>query len=187
MITKAEIAEIFKIDATDIPDKVYDFAVQRFYELTGFSSEDQSLTYEEIVGEDKYIFQLETPVKSIDSIVIDDTSLTLTENSTYRIDKNRGLLQIVNGVSAGSKVKITYTKSAYTHTTLCDYLITLLTYQALSLFCPDVINFVDSVRIGSYAKRYGSIENLQDNLDREIKRVIDLIKGRHDEFGFESV
>ena len=184
MITKAEIASILGLQESDIDDKIYQWAINRFFQLTQFKQNDTQVTYTEIVGSDKYIFELTPPIKSIDSIKINNVTKNWTEYSHYFVDKQRGILKIKNGVSAGSIIEITYTIAGYTHTDLCDYLITLLVYKALGLFTPDKVSFVDSVRIGSYAKRYGAIGDLKENLDQEIVRVVEEIRGERRDIGF---
>jgi len=177
ILNKSEVAEILGIDEDNIPDKLITWAELQIKSLLNINLEETSFTYEELILKDTVLIRLpKGNIKSIDKIYLDGEEQSWTEGVNYKINKTSGLIYLTSGISAGRHLKIEYTVKAYSNS-LIEFLFVLLVLKGLGIFSPETAGLVNSVRIGRFAKTYGSYENIQENLDKYIDDLINQIKG----------
>jgi len=180
MIDKAGVAVVLGIETTDISDSVYDWAVKQFFLVTGLKSAEETKTQRRFVNRATLYFKLNaTDIKSIDTLKVDNEEEDFTLFSDLKFNPDTGLIYYTSGFSGGQLVEITYTVNAYTEKDIHDYLVSLLVAKSMSMFTPDKIQQVNSIRIGKYQKKFGSaasnLESYNEVLESEIHRTIYLI------------
>lgn len=178
MITKDEIAAVLGLQPTQISDEVFAWAVAQFYSLTGYSSTETTKTYKKYCT--RTADSLCLPYKGISeilSIKSNGAAQSFTENTDLFVNEDTGFILYTQGFSG--KIEIKYTVAAYTHTVLCDTLISLLCAKAIALFTPDMLGFVKRIKIGDYEKEMYSYTNYKDGfidtLMTEIENVLSQI------------
>ncbi len=181
MISKADVASVLGIATTDISDSVYDWAVKQFFLITGLKETEEEKTERKFINQSTLYFKLKgTNIKSVDTLKVDNEEQDFTLFSDLKFNPDSGLLYYAGGFSGGQLVEITYTMNQYTHKDIHDYLVSLLVAKALSMFTPEKVQQISSIRIGKYQKKFGSsASNLDDYnsvLENEINRVVYLSK-----------
>lgn len=186
IITKATIASILGIDASDINDAIYSWALREFYILTGLNVAETEYTFEKVVGRaENYVRLPRKNVSSVDKIEIDGEEQAFTLDTDLKINAASGLVYFSTGFSG--KVYIEYTCGAYTATAEMDLLVALLVLKGLATFNPTLINQESTIKIGKYSKSIGaaskSMEDYLCSLNSEIVMIKSIIDG--DDFGIE--
>jgi hypothetical protein len=216
MITKSTVAGVLGLTVDDISDSVFTWATKQFFILTGLKAAETQKTYRKFVTRSTNVVKLpDHDIKSIDEIKLDGTAVdNLTEFTNYKYNPDTGLLwyggnfgnsfHALDGEPYSSKgfgadgsfgtgnlVEVTYTLNAYTHTDIHDYLVSLLVVRALSMFTPDKVGQVKSVKIGKFAKQFGSaasnLESYAEVLQAEIMAVKAMILGDDGGLGFDAI
>lgn len=193
LILKEDVADILGIDEDEISDSVYDWAKNEFFLRTDLRESELQRTKRKLFQSSTLYFKLpDSNIKSIDTIKKDgeeETGVTLHENLKFNPDT--GLVWYSSGFGAGELCEITYTIDAYEHTEVHNYLLALLVSKSLTLFTPDKVQQVKSVKIGNYSKQFGSassnLDQYKSNLDMEIDRVVDIILGNDGKLTLERV
>jgi len=180
MITKAGVAIVLGIETADISDSVYDWAVKQFFLVTGLKSAEESKTQRQFVNRATLYFKLNAKdIKTIDTLKVDNEEQDFTLFSDLKFNPDSGLVYYTSGFSGGQLVEITYTLNAYTSKDIHDYLVSLLVAKSMSMFTPNKIQQVNSIRIGKFTKKFGSaasnLESYNDVLESEIQRTVYLI------------
>jgi|GEM_PF-3520009 len=180
MITKAGVAIVLGIETADISDSVYDWAVKQFFLVTGLKSAEETKTQRRFVNRATLYFKLNArDIKSIDTLKIDNDEKDFTLFSDLKFNPDSGLVYYTGGFSGGQLVEMTYTVNSYTEKDIHDYLVSLLVAKSMSMFTPDKIQQVSSIKIGKFSKKFGSaasnLESYNEVLESEIQRTVYLI------------
>ena len=192
LITKAGIATILGIEVTDIADSVYDWSKTQFFAMTDLRETETQKTDRKLFRASSVYFKLShSNIKSIDTITKDGDDETFTLYTDLKFNPDTGLVWYSGGFGGGILCEITYTINSYTYSEIHDYLLSLLVAKALSLFTPDKVQQVKSIKIGNYTKQFGSASSslgqYQDSVETEISRVIDLIQGNNGKLTMEQL
>lgn len=192
LITKATVASVLGILDADIPQSIYDWGLTQFYALTGLKSADEEKVHTEFVNSTKCWIKLpDRNIKSIDTLKIDNEEITFTLFTDLKFNPQTGLVNYSGGFGGGQLVQVEYTVSAFTAKTIHDYLISLLVIKGLSIFTPDKIGQVKTIKIGKYQKQFGNVAtNLDDyvkSLNDEILYAIGLIAGDDGQAKFAAI
>jgi len=188
ILSKSEVSEILGIDEDNIPDKLIDWAELQVEALTSLKISETSKTFEKLIFDDTTVINLpEGNIKSIDKVYFDDEEQSFTEGTEYKINKNSGLVYFTGGITGGTYLKIEYTiSSTTTSNTLLEFLFVLLVLKGIGIFTPELMGALDYVRIGRFAKKYGTYSDIQENLDNCINELVDQIKGNKG-FGYNAL
>lgn len=182
MIDKATVASILGIDASNIADSLFTWAQKNFYILTDLSAEETEEEYTKFNARSTLWLKLpKTNIKSVDAIYLDDESVGTITSDLVKINPRTGLIKYTGGFGTGQLVKVEYTRSAYTHLDIHDYLIALLVLKGIATFTPQYTNQIKRVKIGRYQKDLGGVEAslymYLKALDSEIDCMVARIKG----------
>ncbi|KKN82787.1 hypothetical protein LCGC14_0306110 [marine sediment metagenome] len=184
LISKSDIAAVIGVSADTIPDAVYNWAVAQMLAMLGIKAADTTRTHREFIGQStSWIALRDRDIKSIDSLVVGSTTVSINIGTNVKVNEDTGMLWYSGGFS--DKVVVGYTINAYTPNYINDAIVSTLTLKNLAIFQPTVVSAsVKKITIGKYSKTYGTVasnlEQFIDSLDMELYYLRDMY------FGFDG-
>lgn len=176
LITKADVATALGISAADIPDSIYQWSISQMEAMLGIVSSDTTKTYREFIGQStSYIKLPYTNIKSIDTLTVGSTSVTITVGTNVKFNEDSGLLWYSGGFS--DKVVVGLTLEAYTPNHITDAILSTLVCKNMAMFQPTVISStVKKITIGKYSKTYGSVANNAEQFMVSIEKELNYLR-----------